>query len=159
MKTALFVARFQPLHKGHLHVMKSLMKKYILVIVIGSTNKKNNDNPLSFSVRKKMINLSLKTYKCKYRIIGIKDLHDDMKWSKSIEKKAKFDFVVTGNRKGNSEEWVKRCFPDKRVIRYPMFYPRKYKATKIRKLIKERKKWQHLVPEECVKTIKREIRT
>src|SRR3989304_7256906 len=155
MKVALFVARFQPLHKGHLYVMKALLKKYNLTIVIGSINKKDKENIFSYSIRKKMINTSLRDYKGKYRIIGIKDVHNDKKWSRSIGKKAKFDFVVTGSRKGKSEEWVKRCFPDKRVIRYPMFYQKKYKATRIRELIKEGKKWQNLVPEECVEIIKR----
>ena len=153
MKTVLFVARFQPLHKGHLHVMKSLLKKYRLSIVIGSINKKNKENPFSYIVRKRMINASLSDYKGKYRIIGIKDVHDDSKWSRSIEKKAKFDIVVTGSRKGKSEKWVKRCFPDKNIIRYTMFYSKKYNGTKIRKLIREGKKWEHLVPEECVEII------
>ena len=153
MKAALFVARFQPLHKGHLHVMKSILKKYRLVIVIGSINKKDKENPFSYNSKKRMINESLKDYKSKYRIIGIKDVHDDKKWASVIEKKARFDLVVTGSRKGKSEEWVKRCFPDKNIIRYTMFYSKKYNGTKIRKLIREGKKWEHLVPEECVEII------
>jgi nicotinamide-nucleotide adenylyltransferase len=152
MKTALFVARFQPLHKGHLHVIKSLIKMHRLVIAIGSTNKKGEENPFSFAIRKRMIQNSLKKYKGKYKIIGIKDVHNDKKWARSIERRAKFDFVVTGNA------WVKRCFKNREIIKPKMYYPRKYKSTRIRSLIKKGKRWQHFVPEECVKIIEREIK-
>ncbi|MEK6857287.1 MAG: adenylyltransferase/cytidyltransferase family protein, partial [Nanoarchaeota archaeon] len=42
MKTGLFIGRFQPLHKGHVEVMKTLAETLDkLVIAIGSSNKSN----------------------------------------------------------------------------------------------------------------------
>ena len=146
----LFVGRFQPLHKGHEAAIKSLFRKCSkVVIVIGSSNKKDKENPFTLEQRKKMIKNVFSKFRKKYSIIGIPDIGNDYQWAMSIMKKAEFDVVVTGNA------WTRRCFRQFkiRVIKPRMLKPRTYDASRIRKMIRENKQWQKLVPEQVAKII------
>ncbi len=148
--TVLYIGRFQPLHKGHVYALKKLFQKYRKVIImVGSTNKKDEKNPFCFGERKSMINAALKEFGHRYRIIGMPDTDNDERWKNAVIKKARFDAVVTGN------QWTTRCFAGYKVIRPEMLNPRKYSATKIRKLMKEKKNWQSLVPKDVVKIVMR----
>src|SRR3989344_2881957 len=113
MSRALFIGRFQPFHKGHLHVAKSLSKKYDgLIIGIGSSQEKNTkNNPFSYNKRKAMISKALKNNKIKnFRVYPIPDLYDDYKWTDYIVKKLpKFDIAYSGN------EWTIRCFTKHKI--------------------------------------------
>ena len=85
MKKALFVGRFQPMHLGHLKVIKWILKKYDkVIIVIGSSQDSFTDkNPFTLEERKKMIQKTLRSEKIlkkKYSIIGIPDVYDDDVW-------------------------------------------------------------------------------
>lgn len=153
MPTVLFVGRLQPLHKGHVHAIKNLFKKYDkIVIAVGSINKKNAENPFTFQERKAMLNASLKKYKNRYRIIGIADRRSDVKWKTELIRRGKIeesDIVVTAN------PWTARCFSDYNAIKPKLFNPKKYNATRIRKLINENKEWKGLVPKQIVQIIKK----
>ena len=151
---ALFVGRFQPMHLGHLKVIKWILKKYDKVIIaIGSSQESNtNKNPFTLEERKIMINNTLKNEgieEKKYEIFGIPDVHDDKAWVESILKKAKFDVVFTKN------PWTKRCFKvfNIPVKEHPMFD--NISGSKIRKMIKNNENWQELVPKEVQKFIKK----
>lgn len=146
--TALFVARLQPLHKGHVYALKHLFKRYPkVVIAVGSINKKNSENPFSFQERREMLDAVLGGYKRRYNIIGIKDYKSDKKWLEEISRKARFDIVVTGNA------WTKRCFIRHKIIKPGMLKPSIYNATRIRKLI--RGNWQGYVPKQIIPIIKK----
>jgi len=154
MKTALFVGRFQPLHIGHLKVIKWILKKYDnVIIVIGSSKEsKTEKNPFTLEEREKMIQNTLKKERIsikKYKIIGIPDVHDDKKWVESILEKVKFDIVFTKN------SWTKRCFDqlDVHVKEHPLFG--NISATKIRNMIKNNKEWENFVPEGVENILKR----
>ncbi len=151
-RTAFFVGRFQPLHRGHLHALRKLFKEYPKVIIaIGSIDKSGPDNPFTFGERKQMLDAALREYKGRYRIIGLRDMYSNGIWAGNAVKAARFDVVVTGNR------IVKECFlPLNFEIREPdFFHPEKYNGTKIRELIFNGKKWRHLVPEEVAGTVSR----
>ena len=154
MKTVLFVTRAQPFHLGHLKVIEWILKKYDKVtIVIGSSQESNTEeNPFTFEERKKMIQNTLKSENIqggKYEIIGIPDVHDDKTWVKNILKKAKFNVVFTKN------SWTKRCFTHTKipVKDHPMFGS--ISASEIRRLMKEDREWEDLVPREVKKIIKK----
>lgn len=52
----LIIWRFQPLHKGHiLLIEKSLEQNPASLVLIGSTNKSDEENPYSFELRKELI--------------------------------------------------------------------------------------------------------
>jgi nicotinamide-nucleotide adenylyltransferase len=149
MAIALFVGRFQPFHKGHEHAIKSILKKFDkIVIAVGSINKNDEENPYTFAQRKGMINAVLKNYRSKYRIISIPDTNSDQHWVKNIIKKAKFDVVVTRNA------WTKKCFSEFSILEQRMLKPRIYNATRIRKLMQSKKKWEDCVPKPVLKIIK-----
>jgi nicotinamide-nucleotide adenylyltransferase len=154
MKKACFVLRAQPFHLGHLKVIKLILKKYDkVIIIIGSSQESNTDkNPFTLRERKEMIDKSLKSegiVKERYEVIGIEDVHDDKLWVENILKKAKFDVVFSMN------SWTKRCFDafNIPVKEHPIFDD--ISATKVRKMIKEKKEWEGLVPEEVKKILER----
>ncbi len=147
---ALFVGRFQPFHKGHLHAIKYILANFDQVIIgIGSCDKSNTfDNPFSFKERKAMIEEC--GVRCKF--IDIEDVNDDKKWVKSITKRIKFNVVVTGN------DWVKKCFLNLgyKVIEPDFLELEKYNATKIREMIlKDNNCWKELVPEGTLKVLEK----
>ncbi|HDJ96757.1 MAG TPA: nicotinamide-nucleotide adenylyltransferase [Candidatus Aenigmarchaeota archaeon] len=142
-----FVGRFQPLHLGHVHAIKKVIKEYgDVVIVIGSINKHDKNNPFTFEERKRMIESVFPGVK----IIGVLDVNDDSLWVKLIEQKVKFDIIVTGN------DWTKRCFENAgyKVIKPDFLEPEKYSATRIRELMRKNDdSWRKLVPKEVEKII------
>ena len=151
--TCLFIGRFQPLHKGHVNAIRELFKKYDkIVIAIGSTNKKNAENPFSFQERKSMLNASLRKYKRPYRIIGVSDVKSDVKWKGHLIKKgniSKSAAIVTCNT------WTAKCFSGYKIIKPKILNAKKYNGTRIRKMIKENKSWKSLVPKQIVPIIKK----
>ncbi|MEM5790920.1 MAG: nicotinamide-nucleotide adenylyltransferase [Candidatus Aenigmatarchaeota archaeon] len=144
---ALFIGRFQPFHQGHLHAIKKAMKKFDLIIAIGSSDKFNTkSNPFSFEERKKMIEACLGS---KVKIMDAEDKRSDEEWAEYLMKKVEFDVVISGS------EWIKKCFEGKKEILNPDFLqPNKYNGTKIREKIAKGKEWGHLVPPKVRKIIK-----
>ncbi len=143
MKTALFIARLQPLHKGHMAVIKTTMKKYKLIIAIAATNKLNSDNPFTFKERAEMIRLC---FGDKVKIVGIHDMEYDKHWTNYLVKNEKFDVVISGN------PWIKRLFHKLKKIESPKFVnPKKYSGIKIRERIYHGKTWKDLVPPKIAK--------
>lgn len=156
MPAALFVGRFQPLHKGHVRVIKRLLKKFDKVIIaIGSIQEKRTEkNPFSFYERKKMLSLVFpkEISSGKIKIIGVRDEKNDEKWTEKILKRAKFDVAVTGN------EWVAKCFKGKKPVRFiKLWKPEIYNGSVIRKVMKKQDKWEKFVPEEIVNYLKERV--
>ena len=94
---ALFLGRFQPLHRGHLHIMQRLAKKgYALKIAIGSAQEAGTDlNPFSLQQRKIMLRRALRDAGIKgYRLFGVPDIGDDEAYVAHVRKIAgPFDVV------------------------------------------------------------------
>mgnify|MGYP001581364039 CR=1 FL=1 len=153
MKRALFIGRFQPFHKGHLHVAKSLSKKYDeLIIGIGSSQEKNTkNNPFSYNERKTMISKTLQSNKIKnFKIYPIPDLYDDAKWTNYILKNLpKFDIAYSGN------EWTIRCFKKHKLKAQKIRLVNGISSTKIRGMIICNKNWKDLVANQVADYIKK----
>lgn len=152
---ALFVARLQPLHKGHLHAIKKILEKYESVLIaIGSSNaSRQRSNPFSFGERKEMLTIVLKKENllASCETVGIPDTGDDKKWAEEIER-YDFDVVVTGN------EWTKKCLEkDYEIIPPDFLEPEKYNATRIRNIIRLRGNWDFLVPDEIYDFVKKKL--
>ena len=154
-KRALFVGRFQPLHKGHLKVIKDTSKRYReIAIVIGSANKDDDKNPFNAEHRKNMIIETLKKEGIEnYSIFIVPDIPDDNKWPAHVEKfTGKFDLVITRN------DLVKRLFENagKEVEYIPELYY-DISSTDIREKLKKSLKWENFVPKEVAEYIKNKL--
>lgn len=145
---ALLLARFQPLHLGHLHAIESAKKKFDEVIIaVGSSNKKNsNENPFSFEERKEMIKMCVPNTE----VIGVEDMENDKDWCKNVLKKAEFDVVISNS------SWVKKCFSGKKEVKDPdLLIPEIYNGTKIREKMAKGEDWKEFVPKKVANFLKR----
>lgn len=146
-KVALVIGRFQPFHNGHKYLLlKALDYADKIVIGIGSSNRKNEDNPFTFLQRKKMLKLFIENEQISGRVIGIfpsPDVPDDNEWLKDTLKRSGSVDAVIGNN-----DWVKGIFENAgfSVIRIPYYKRFILEGQKIRKLMKNGKSWQNRVP-------------
>lgn len=155
---ALFVGRFQPFHRGHLDVIKQILRKHKKVIIgIGSAQYKNlPENPYSAALRKKMIEESLRAAhitRRKFTIVKIPDINDDNKWVNHVEKLTpKFETVYSGTPR------VQRLFrkTKKYIVVTPKFNLR-ISGTEVRKRMKEGKRWRDMVTREVIKLLMRKL--
>ncbi len=154
MRTILVVGRFQPLHLGHLYLLRRLSRRNrnLLKIVIGSSNEKGTkSNPFPAAVRGRMVKRALAAVGVRaYSLFFIPDVHNDAKWLDLLLRRAgKFDYAVSGN------DWVlgilRRAGLEARGHAY--FRKRTYNGTRIRGLMSAGGRWQGLVHPEVARLI------
>ena len=151
-RVALIVGRFQPFHNGHLFLIKKALEKAEKIIIgIGSANMSDENNPIDFETRKKVIKAV--AYKEKIfgdrliKIVPLDDFFDDKKWLKNLEKQVgKFDLAFGNN------DWTNNILKKAgyKVLKVDYYKRDLFEGWRIRKLIKEGKKWQDRVPEYIV---------
>ncbi len=145
MSTALYVGRFQPPHRGHISVIKEILKNFDRVIIgIGSAQQKNTaNNPFSAAERIKMLKLSLQDENLPlggFAFIKINDSFDDAEWVSEVKKKAgSFDAAFTNN------EWTKFCLQDAGIKTCGTQYFAPHKGKMIRRKILKEKPWENSV--------------
>jgi len=153
---ALFIGRFQPLHYGHIYVLKNILKLYKKVkIGIGSSQFSNTLNdPFSSEERKKFVNAALKKRDIsskQYEIFDIPDIFNAKKWvDHVISIVGEFDSVFSNS------DWVRELFSNKgiKVEKKITIFKKKFNGNYIRKLmIKNDRKWRNLVPKEVIELI------
>lgn len=81
-KIGVILARFQPIHNGHLELIKKATSENDeVVIFIGSADKMNARNPIPYNLRKELVVEALNEYfseeKGKFTIVGLDDLTDE----------------------------------------------------------------------------------
>ncbi len=136
-KHVVVVGRFQPLHYGHLYLMKQALRLADAVTIgVGSVNLKDDDNPFSFYQRKYMIHKALKRDGMMDKIQGIVPIYDypdDNKWvNEALKKIGKVDAVIGNN------DWVNRCFNDVGIdsLEVPLLQRGIYEGKKIRAFLR-----------------------
>lgn len=83
MKVRVILARFQPIHDGHLALIKEAFEENDKVlIIIGSADKLNKRNPIPINIRKKLVEQTINTEfnsdeLDKFKIISLNDLTDE----------------------------------------------------------------------------------
>jgi nicotinamide-nucleotide adenylyltransferase len=155
VKRGLFVGRFQPFHKGHLEVVKKIMKEIDeLVIIVGSSQYSHRlDNPFTTGERITMIRKALQEEEIQLSrswIIPVPDIHQHALWvSQIVGYSPKFD-VVYANEPLTSRLFVEAGF---RVEAMPFIKREVYLATEIRKRMLAGENWKELVPSSVAKFI------
>lgn len=153
---ALFIGRFQPLHHGHIYVLKSILKTYEKVkIGIGSSQLSHTLNdPFTSEERKKFLNASLEKRgfsSKRYEIYYIPDIFNAKKWVDHV-----VSIVGEFNSIFSNSDWVRELFFNKgiKVEKKLTIFNKKFNGNNIRNLIiKNNKTWKTLVPKEIVELI------
>ncbi|MFW9950644.1 MAG: nicotinamide-nucleotide adenylyltransferase [Candidatus Thorarchaeota archaeon] len=156
-KIALFIGRFQPLHYGHIYVMKKILKDYnILKIGIGSAQLSHvKANPFTSEERIKFISSALSVRNIpsnRYYIFEISDIFNANKWVDHVKSiVGDFDIVFSNS------DWIRELFNKSgyKVGNKIEIFKKKYNGSNIRKFIrKNNKNWKTLVSKEVVSLIR-----
>ncbi len=150
---ALFIGRFQPVHNGHLQVLKQISKDYEEIIIgIGSAQYKNtSQNPFSFEERRIMIYQSLVEENItNYQIVAIPDIHDPPNWVDHVCSIVNNFDVVISNNTFNRNLFSEKGF---RVATTPYFNRGILSGREIRKRMIKGENWEELVPSSVVQVI------
>jgi len=154
---ALFIGRFQPLHHGHVHVIKTILKTHDKIkIGIGSSQlSRTKNDPFTSKERRQFIEAMFKKRNInpkKYEIVEIPDIYDAKKWVEHVVSIVnKFNVIYSNS------DWVRDLFLKNgySLGRKLEIFKKKYNGTNVRKLIRKNdKNWTKLVPKEVVNLIK-----
>jgi len=123
MSTAVYIGRFQPFHRGHLHVIEEALKDARiskLIVVVGSTNKAiTSKNPYTYEQRKAMIEACVDTTKVTVkpsRDYMYPELEKETLWNDHIRELIGSDCkYIVGYEKDNSSYYLKN-FPELEYI-------------------------------------------
>lgn len=155
-KTALFIGRFQPFHKGHLYSLEKCLEiaEKVTIVVAKSNVSGTQDDPWDYKLRKMMVCEVVRGMGLKDRIekiVSCPDSPSDKKWVTDIKRRAgKFDVVVSNN------EWTLNVLKGEgyEVIQQGLYNRDELEGVKIREMMKRGDEgWKSRVPEEVVRQI------
>lgn len=153
-RTALFIGRFQPFHKGHLYSLKKCLEiAESVVVAVGSSQESGTENnPWDYKVRKRMVCEVVRGIGAESRIKRICSCPDnpsDRAWQMDLKRRAgHFDVVVSNN------EWVLSIFREAGYVVYEsgLHNRDELEGLKVRALMRAGDdKWKERVPMEIVK--------
>lgn len=152
----LLVGRMQPVHKGHLQVIKSILEEVDEVIIgIGSAQLSHTlKDPFTAGERVMMLTKALSEngiHASKYYIIPIQDVACNSIWVAHIKMLTPpFEHIYSGN------PLVQQLFieDEYEVTEPPLFNREIYSGTEVRRRILMDEDWKSLVPESVVDVIK-----
>ena len=158
MKSALFIGRFQPFHKGHLSVIKDYILKENdrVIIVIGSAEKNYlPQNPLTAGERYTLIDEALREAKIpasKYSIIPVRNVNNYALWVNHVN-----SYVPEYQKLYTGSQLVKACYENTPIKPQIIHLDRNLipiSASEIREAILKNEKWENLVPKAIAKKMK-----
>ena len=141
----IIIGRFQPLHKGHVSLIKQALNNHDSVTVIVCNAKDPARNPFSTEERVRMIR---ENFGKNVKVMSVNDIGDDIEWYSLIRENAGvFDVVYSGN------DWVRDIFESHghTVLEPPAEF--NCSATLVRKLMNEDGDWKSWLTPETVKVI------
>ena len=147
----LILGRFQPLHKGHLKVIKDAFEEdNDLTIVIGSSKKSDEkENPFSAEERKLMLEKTLEAENITTKIFTVPDIELDAAYVEHLE-----DNIGCRPKKIITENKLTiRLFKEAgyNIISTPRHFD--LSSTKVRLMIAKGEEWKSFLPNAVVKII------
>ena len=151
----LLVGRMQPVHQGHLQVIKRILEEVEEVIIgIGSAQLSHTiKDPFTAGERMMMLSKALAENgipASNYYIIPVQDIECNSLWVAHMEMLTPpFEHVYSGN------PLVQRLFTEKgyQVTQPPLFNREIYSGTEVRRRMLADEKWDQLLPESVVEVI------
>lgn len=151
----LLIGRMQPVHEGHLDVIKMILRDVDEVIIgVGSAQLSHSSkDPFTAGERVMMLTKALTENKIpasKYYIIPIQDVECNSLWVAHVEMLTPpFKHVYTGN------PLVQRLFIEGRyeVTEPPLFNREIYSGTEVRRRMLYGEDWEALVPKSVSEVI------
>ncbi len=151
----LLVGRMQPVHEGHLQVIKTILQEVDEVIIgIGSAQLSHTlKDPFTAGERVMMLTKALSENKIsasKYYIIPIQDVECNSIWVAHIKMLTPpFECVYSGN------PLVQRLFKESgyTVTQPPLFNREIYSGTEVRRRMLAGGDWKSLIPQSVVEVI------
>ena len=149
----LMVGRFQPFHKGHILVIRRILRRYpSLILGIGSAQYSHTpENPFSAGERVEMATEALRDEGVRdFFVVPIEDINEHGRWVAHVESLVpRFTAVATNNPLNQ------RLFQEEgyEVCTTPLYSRSRYSGTVIRKRMLSGKPWKALVPEAVARVI------
>ncbi len=147
-QTALIVGRFQPFHKGHLHLFKeALQLADTVVVAIGSAYSDDHENnPLPYLVRKEMIERVIFEEGWQDQVVKIvpsPDFPTDEQWVQTLFHNAGEFEIAVGNN-----DWTNRVISEQgyEVTEVPFARRDEFQGVVIRDLIRSGEAWEERIP-------------
>ncbi len=155
-RRAVLPGRFQPVHKGHIEVIKwALGRIDELIIVIGSAQESHTfENPFTAGERMLMIREALREINVDFSriyIVPVPDIQVNSIWVSYLRSLLPpFDTGISRN------PLVVRLFREAglRVLKPPVYSRSEYSGTRIRELMLAGKPWEEYVPKSVASIIK-----
>jgi len=150
---SVYWGRFNPPHKGHLKIIKKILKQSEkLIVAIGGAQEKNTKrNPFSGLERKKLMEAYLAENNINTDCIKIVTINDGKSFASSVknlfDKCNSFDVLYTD--KESIIALVEKKIRIKRIIRTGSI-----SSTKIRDAIANDKKWEHMTGVSVARMVK-----
>lgn len=155
MVRALYVGRFQPLHKGHVEAIKYIVGRVDeLVIIIGSAQHSHSlDNPFTAGERFMMVRAALDEAgmdPSKYYLIPVPDAEMHSAWVSEVISYSPPFHVVYSN-----EPLTSRLFKEFgiKVEKIPLFQREVYSATEVRRRMLAGEDWKEPLPQSVVEIV------
>lgn len=137
-KKALVIGRFQPIHYGHIYMMKqALVLAETITIGVGSANILDHDkNPFSLGQRLRMLDIALRSneiYDKVDRIVKLRDYREDERWAQEVvEKAGAVDVIITNNN------WVREsCEKFFTIVGIPLLERAVFEGSAIRTQLRQ----------------------
>jgi nicotinamide-nucleotide adenylyltransferase len=155
---SLFIGRFQPIHKGHIHTIKQILQKgEDIIIVVGSAQYSHTpDNPFTGGERLMLIRRALLDEKIDLKhvtIVPLADINIHPLWVSHMR-----SFVPYFDKAYSHNPLVKRLLEDAgiKTDSTKLLERSTYSARHVRDLIRwGNSEWEALVPEGVVELIKK----
>lgn len=149
MRTAVFVGRLEPLHRGHVQLLFELGKSFdSILIVIGSPCGKGQTsrrNPLTTAERKALLRAALRGFPVPYRVTTQRDVGINTIWRDELRAKLPRGAVIfSGNRNLRA---IMRPYFEVHGVKKKV----RVRATMIRQWVRQgNARWKRYVPPRCI---------